>query len=92
MGDMADVWEGWSERSREKRANNRNQSARTLTQFKIPFSSHNIGAHLIVKCGEQMIDFWPGTGKWIIRGGKDGKRGVMNLVKFYQSKLKEKNT
>lgn len=92
MGDMGEVWEGYAERSKLKRASNREQSARTLTQFKVPFTTHNYGAHLIVQCGEQIIDFWPGTGKWIVRGGVTGRRGVMHLVKFYQNKLKEKST
>jgi len=90
MGDMGEVWEGYAERSKLKRASNREQSARTLTQFEVPFTTHNYGAHLIIKCGEQIIDFWPGTGKWIVRGGADGRRGVMHLVKFYQNKLKER--
>jgi len=92
MGDMAEVWEGYAERSKAKRASNRANSAQTLRTFGIEFTSHNSGAHLIVKCGDGFIDFWPGTGKWFVRGQPDGKRGVMNLVKFYQAKLKEKNT
>jgi len=91
MGDMAEVWEGYAERSKVKRAKNREQSERILTQFKVPHSVHNHGAHIIIECAGQMIDFWPGTGKWIIRGGPDGKRGVMNLVTFYQRETKEKS-
>lgn len=90
MGDMADVWVGFKERSREKRASNRANSAQTLRTFGIGFTSHNSGAHLIVKHGEKIIDFWPGTGKWFVRGQSDGKRGVMNLVKFCQKGIKEK--
>lgn len=89
MGDMADVWEGYAERSKAKRASNREHSAKTLRTFGIEFTSHNYGAHLIVKCADEVVDFWPGTGKWFVRGQPDGKRGVMNLVKFYQAKLKE---
>lgn len=89
MGDMAEVWEGYAERSRIKRESNRANSAKTLQTFGIPFTTHNYGAHLIIKCAEQTIDFWPGTGKWIIRGGPDGKRGVMKLVKYYQAQTKE---
>jgi hypothetical protein len=92
MGDMAEVWEGWAERSKLKRASNRTNSAQTLRTFGIEFTSHNCGAHFIVKCMDEVIDFWPGTGKWFVQGRPDRKRGVMNLVKFYQAKLKEKNT
>ena len=86
MGDMAEVWEGWAERSKAKRASNRTNSAQTLKTFGVEFTSHNLGAHLIIQCDKGVIDFWPGTGKWIIRGGPDGKRGVMNLVKFVKGK------
>ena len=89
MGDMAEVWEGYAERSKAKRASNREHSAQTLRTFGIEFTSHNMGAHLIVKCADQVIDFWPGTGKWFVRGEPKDKRGVMNLVKFYQAKIKE---
>lgn len=66
-----------------RRANNRASSPEVLRQRGIPFESKNGGAHLIVTLGELVIDFWPGTGKFITRGAnsKTG-RGVFNLLKL----------
>ena len=91
MGDMGEMWEGYAEQRKTNRSNNREHSAKMLRTFDIEFTSHNTGAHLIIKCGDGFIDFWPGTGKWLVRGESVSKRGVMSLVEFYQFKLKEKN-
>ena len=92
MGDMAEMWEAYAERSKAKRASNRENSARKLYTLGIEYTIYNMGAHLVVKCGNGLIDFWPGTGKWIVRGQKNSKRGLLNLVNFCQAKLKDKNT
>jgi hypothetical protein len=84
MGDMGDYWRdvtpGMKERSQAKRASNREQSATLLTQAGVPFETRNAGAHLIVNHGGVVCDFWPGTGLWQVRGGRQG-RGVRNLLK-----------
>lgn len=67
------------EASQEKRAHNREQSTEILRKCRVPFESHNGGAHLVIMVGE-FTDFWPGTGKWIVRGGPSG-RGVFELLK-----------
>ena len=71
---------GWSQESAERRAGNRDSSAALLAERGIAFESKNSGVHLIVTHGEKVADFWPGTGKFIVRGGRDG-RGVFNLLK-----------
>lgn len=72
---------GWHGESQKRRASNRESSADLLSQADIQFDSKNGGAHLIVSHGGKVIDFWPGTGKFIPRGfGKEG-RGVFNLMK-----------
>lgn len=81
MGDMADDFKIITETSKEKRSNNRDQSAQYLAKRDIPFESKNGGAHLIVEGVDCYIDLWPGTGKWITRKGHKGF-GVRNLVKF----------
>jgi hypothetical protein len=65
-------------RSQERRASNRDSSARILELKTIPFKSKNNGAHLIVNNGE--VDFWPGTGLWIFRKCKSRGRGVYTLI------------
>lgn len=76
-----EMWKSVKVIKQEKRAKNRENSATILEQSGIPFTSHNYGAHLVVEGREGFIDFWPGTGKWIIRNGKKGF-GVRNLLEY----------
>lgn len=52
-----------------------------LLNQKIPFTSHNNGAHLIVEGPEGYIDFWPGTGRWNNRKGI-AEFGLQTLLKY----------
>jgi hypothetical protein len=73
---------GWQAESAERRASNRQSSAEVLSEHGIQFEPKNMGAHLIVSHDGKVVDFWPGTGKYIPRdGGKPG-RGVFNLLKL----------
>lgn len=84
-GDMGEVFNAMREASKEKRAKNRDSSAQLLTAAGIPYESKNIGAHLIV---DGDIDFWPGTGLWMIRGHKRKRRGVRRLITFVKGRIK----
>ena len=84
--DIIENWRGGKTASQEKRANNRTESARILTEAGFSFESKNDGAHLIVYSpGDFMIDFWPGTGKWIERGTLKTARGVFPLIKHMKA-------
>ena len=85
MGDVGDSFDGWKEHSQEKRADNRSMSAGILRDRGVSFTEKNMGAHLIVEGKECLIDFWPGTGKYITRTGNKG-RGVFNLLKLVSTK------
>lgn len=84
MGDMGDYWRdvrpAMQEESRQKRASNREASAKMLTAASIAFETKNEGAHLIVTAHGRTVDFWPGTGLWIERGTSKQKRGVRRLI------------
>jgi len=81
--DIGELYAAKRERSRVRRASHREASPKMLEDAGIVFESKNFGAHIIVYCGDQIIDFWPGTGKWI--GRKSGKgRGVRKLIRFCQ--------
>ena len=83
MGDVGEIFEGYNRARREKREANRASSPRMLEAARIPYGSYNNGSHLIVKGGPLgFIDFWPGTGLWIVRAGKVRGRGVANLIKL----------
>lgn len=64
----------------ERRAANRENSAELLRQRGVPFEEKNDGAHLIVRYGGKVVDFWPGTGKYSVRGSGVYKRGVFRLL------------
>ena len=78
-------WQGFSEAmreaSRERRAGNRENSAAILRDRGIAFEERNAGAHLIVRHAGKVADFWPGTGKYQVRGTGKYRRGVFNLIK-----------
>lgn len=80
MSDIGESWKVVREESIRKRQANRQLSAAVLEKAGIPFEVKNAGAHLIVESGQGKIDFWPGTGKWKMRSGREG-RGVKELVK-----------
>lgn len=79
--DLGDDFRAMRERSKEKRADNREQSADVLKRAGVAFVSRNRGAHLIVKHNGIRVDFWPGTGKWSSYGGRTS-RGVFELLKY----------
>lgn len=79
-------WRDVKAASQEKRAGNRESSATILRNRGIPFESKNWDAHLIVKPqgSDEVIDFWPGTGRWIVRSTKHKGFGVFNLLKHIE--------
>jgi hypothetical protein len=44
------------------------------------FEEKNGAAHLIVRTELGVVDFWPGTGKFVFRQGGYQGRGVFNLM------------
>lgn len=52
-----------------------------LDKLDVLYTIHNNGAHLIVEGWIELVDFWPGTGRWIARNGKRGW-GVKSLVEL----------
>jgi hypothetical protein len=69
-----------TDRSKKKRAHNRETSSKILAAAGLFFETKNKGAHLIVMAGGRTVDFWPGTGLWIERGKPKQRRGVNNLI------------
>jgi hypothetical protein len=86
-----EIWETYKDLQKmrqAKRANNREQSAEMLKRAGFAFERKNDGAHLIVQADGYVVDFWPGTGKWITRGYRFTitNRGIRNLLKHLQEK------
>jgi hypothetical protein len=85
MSDTIEMFNGLKAYKKEKKAGNRAQSAEILSRSGCVFESKNGGAHLIVLAGADVVDFWPGTGLWIVRSTKQQRRGVRKLVDFVLS-------
>lgn len=81
MSDVYDGFRAMKEASVARRASNRETSAEVLRRHDVAFVSRNDGAHLIVSHAGKTADFWPGTGKYRVRGTDDYRRGVFNLLR-----------
>ncbi len=81
MSEVGEMFADHRKQGQEKRANNREQSTTLLQEKGVPFVSRNGGAHLIVTYDGTVVDFWPGTGKFIVRGQHKKRRGVFALLK-----------
>lgn len=79
--ESSEMWAIHKEHSKQKRNDNRDRSAKLLTERGIEFESKNLGAHLIVQSNKGIIDFWPGTGKWKARESDKFRRGVFELLR-----------
>lgn len=81
MSEINDNFAVMKEQSQVKRSYNRTQSAKLLRDNSVWYDTKNAGAHLIVRHAGHIVDFWPGTGKYIVRNGPEG-RGIFNLLRF----------
>lgn len=81
MSEMGELFDEWREAKREKKLDNRASSTEILRQRGIAFTSNSGGIHLVVTGNNKTIDFWPSTGKYIMRNGSAG-RGVFNMIRL----------
>lgn len=79
--EMGEMFNDWRAMKQQKKRDNLALSTDILRQRGVAFESKNNGVHLIVSGGSMVIDFWPSTGKWIVRGGCSG-RGVFPLLRI----------
>lgn len=84
MSDTVECFKIMDEINRLERAKDRKDGASYLENKGISFTRRNNGAHLIVTGQGTLVDFWPGTGRWISRNGKKGF-GVVELAEFVQT-------
>lgn len=80
MSEVGETYREMNQASKEKRCKNRHHSTLALERAGVKFESKNNGAHLVVKEGDFIVDFWPGTGLWRERGGVRA-RGYKRLIK-----------
>jgi len=82
MSEEAEFWNDLKEIKRDKKRDNTASSTALLQRLGALFESKNNGAHLVVQSGHNVVDFWPSTGLWIVRGEKTKRRGVRKLEAF----------
>jgi len=82
VSEVVEAFRAMAALSQQKRAANRAAAPNLLTQAGVQFTSNNLGAHLVVVAGAFVVDFWPGTGLWIVRGAAARRRGVFGLLDF----------
>lgn len=85
MGDMGDLYSAYRKARQQKRASNRDHSITVLDSEGIKCEVKNYGAHLIVRHGDVVIDYWPGTGLWIDRRDKLKRRGIKRLIVYVRN-------
>lgn len=72
---------GWAAESAERRENNRASGKRILIEAGAAVTDNSGGVHLVAKFGTTVVDFWPGTGRFRVRGSDVDGRGVFSLLK-----------
>ena len=87
--EVNEMWREIRKERREKKRNNRKSSTDILLENGIKFESKNNGVHLVIDTSNRrtrgkIIDFWPSTGKWIVRNGKKG-RGIRRLLELMEN-------
>jgi hypothetical protein len=82
MGDEGDFWRAVREARQAKRRANTMSSTQMLQEAGVTFESKNGGTHLVVSALGHVIDFWPSSGVWIMRGSPQRHRGVRKLIQF----------
>jgi len=80
MSEIGDVFKIIKEKKKEKKLSNIEHSTMMLIDKGYDVDIRNNGVHLIVDWNDKTVDFWPSTGKWMVRGGKTS-RGVKGLIK-----------
>lgn len=81
MSDLGDDFRAYNESRREKKRRNLEQNTQILRDRGVSFTAKNNGVHLIIRRGTvPLADFWPSTGKWIMRISRKKGRGVFNLL------------
>ncbi len=80
MNELTEIYAAMREQSREKKLSNCEFSTKLLDKLGVDYESKNNGIHLKVFNDNEVIDFYPSTGTWMINGKKS--RGVMGMLRY----------
>jgi len=84
--DASSLWAAFREAKQKKRRSNLAYSTQQLVTAGIVYEAHNGGIHLVIHTRAEIIDFWPSTGLWWIRGTRNKRRGIVKLIKYVSGK------
>ena len=85
MSEIGEMWAAVKAQQREDKAALRAKSVAALERAGYSFSEHNDGLHLIIYRPYGTFDFWPTTGKWMQRGTKIKRHGLVALLMALKS-------
>ena len=86
MSEMAEIWGDLRAMRQAKKRSNLAASTQMLLDSGIQFVTHNGGIHLTINKGSEVIDYWPSTGLWWIRGTSNKRRGIARLLTYMKAK------
>lgn len=83
MSEDGEMWAEYLASRQAKRAANRAHAESQLRAVQgITATTANGGEHYVISSSAGVIDFWPGTGLWIVRGSTRRRRGITGLILF----------
>lgn len=79
--DVGEYWRARTAMGHEARAGKRGDADKLLTAAGVKFEWKNGGPHLIMQASDgRVVDFWPSTSKWTIRGETEVRRGGLKKI------------
>lgn len=84
MSDMAGDFRAhkeWARERKEKRYQESSSAREEIWREALDVGSKNGGQHLVVRTAKDTIDFWPSTGRWVVRGKKAQGYDARSLLK-----------
>lgn len=89
MKTQATIYREEREQRSKKNAASAASSIKLLQDREIKYTTFNGGAHLVIRHGDDQVNFWPSTGNWNVIGQRGSHRGVFELLKFLKGEAHE---
>ena len=84
--EISETFKELRQASQDKREHNRRYSTKLLSSRRYKFKVVNNGYHLIIEeLKDNLIDFWPSTGLWKVRGTNKSNRGIKSLIEYLET-------
>lgn len=80
--ETKEIFNAMKEYKKQKSIKNRSLAQEILESAGINFEIKNNGLHYIITTDTDIIDFWPGTEKFIPRITKQSGKGIYTLIKY----------